>query len=477
METNSFLINEYINKNASNIDLFKKNLYSKGILSKDYPDENLILLYNKYNNENKNPIEMECRSIILDRNSFEIICYTCNTPISNTKALNYILEQKNQKKEIYNCYEGTLMSLFYHNDKWFLSTRRCLDSKKSIINNISHYDMFLEVLKEDGYEMFDDFTKNLNNKYCYYFILINHKNINLVDYTSKFGSDYKKLCLAFIRNKESQNEIDLLNENNINLDFLSENIFLPEKINDLSLFDEENKKCSFDKQPDKEGVVIKIKVNNMYKLLKLQTLNYQFHKAIGPKKNIFRGFIHLYQINKLLDYFKNNLNFEKYKKIVNPINTKESYDTIGTVDAIFKVLTSELYSLFRLLWDFKKSKNMNEKLYNYLPKEYKDILFGIKGLLFKIKNDNIKKNQKNYLKIKDIYNYLKTIDSENIEKLLRSRKLMFNLVKIEYSVPELKLFNSTSDRCDKVHLKLIAIYTNILFPEIMPDDVPKKKNL
>ena len=109
METNSFLINEYINNNLTNIDLFKKKLYSKGILSKDYPDENLILLYNKYNNENKNPIEMECRSIILDRNSFEIICYTCNTPISNTKALNYILEQKNQKQEIWQTQSvGTL---------------------------------------------------------------------------------------------------------------------------------------------------------------------------------------------------------------------------------------------------------------------------------------------------------------------------------------------------------------------------------
>jgi hypothetical protein len=37
----------------------------------------------------------------------------------------------------------------------------------------------------------------------------------------------------------------------------------------------------------------------------------------------------------------------------------------------------------------------------------------------------------------------------------------------------LKKFNSISNKCDKVHLKLTAIYTNILFPEIMPDDIPK----
>ena len=38
---------------------------------------------------------------------------------------------------------------------------------------------------------------------------------------------------------------------------------------------------------------------------------------------------------------------------------------------------------------------------------------------------------------------------------------------------KIKIFNKISFRCDKVHLKLTAIYTNILFPEIMPDDIPK----
>lgn len=46
---------------------------------------------------------------------------------------------------------------------------------------------------------------------------------------------------------------------------------------------------------------------------------------------------------------------------------------------------------------------------------------------------------------------------------------MFNWVKVNPSVLD---FGKISGKCDKVHLKLTAIYTNKLFPNIMPDDLP-----
>jgi len=58
--------------------------------------------------------------------------------------------------------------------------------------------------------------------------------------------------------------------------------------------------------------------------------------------------------------------------------------------------------------------------------------------------------------------------------LLRARKLMFNWVKIDKFNNNLKLFESTTEKCDKIQNKLIAIYTNKLFPEIMPDDIPNQ---
>ena len=51
MEQSAFLISDYISQNQSNIDDLRENLFTKGILSKDYQDENLILLYNRYENK------------------------------------------------------------------------------------------------------------------------------------------------------------------------------------------------------------------------------------------------------------------------------------------------------------------------------------------------------------------------------------------------------------------------------------------
>ena len=50
---------------------------------------------------------------------------------------------------------------------------------------------------------------------------------------------------------------------------------------------------------------------------------------------------------------------------------------------------------------------------------------------------------------------------------------MFNWCKLDNS-PSLKIFSTISEKSDKVHIKLTAIYTNILFPEILQDDIPKK---
>lgn len=466
METSNFLITDYINNNSElnkdDITKFRKDLLNQGIFTKDYPDDNILLLYNKFENKNKNDLEMECRSVILNRTTFDIICYTCNTPIYNINAVNYLLKNSDIEKEIFKCYEGTLMSMFYFNNKWYLSTRRCLDSQNSLWNDESHYNMFIETLNENDTN-FEEFTENLNKDFCYYFILIHHKNKNLVDYTKKFGENYKKLCLAFIRNKKDQSEIK-----NDNLSFIKNNIFLPEKIDNLESFDKENQKYKLDEKPDSEGVIIKIKKDNKYKLLKLQNLNYQFHTAMGNKKNIFLGFIYLYQNNKLSKYLHENDNFSKFKKIINPINTNESYDTLGTVDSIFKVLTSELFILFKLLWNLKTCQHQNKEVYDILPKEYKKILFKIRGIFFEVKNSDVR-----YLKLNHIYNHLKSISSLEIEKLLRSRKLMMNWVKSDQNNKYLKIFSKISEKCDKVHLKLTAIYTSILFPQIMPDDIPK----
>ena len=184
MESPKFIINHYLSREYENYEAFCKELYENGILTKDYPQEGLTLLYHKYETPNYSELEMECRSLVIDRNKKSIVAYTCETPRLNIEGFKYFQnlsdEIKSQAK-ITTCYEGTLLSLFNHNDKWYLSTRRCLDSRESLLHknidldnvnpddrskmaklkSLSHFDMFEDVLIKNKLS-FDDFTNELN---------------------------------------------------------------------------------------------------------------------------------------------------------------------------------------------------------------------------------------------------------------------------------------------------------------------------
>ena len=477
-----FLINNYIST-ISDIEDFREFLYKKGIMSKHYIDNKLLLIYTKYEDNNVKTdlnLKNECRSLIINTETKQIVSYSCNTPICNLDAMNYLLDHNDIDKKIYKCYEGTLLSLFNHDNNWYLSTRRCLDSKESIWNGNSHFSLFEDVLQKDGFESFDDFTKSCDANYCYYFILIHYKNKCIVNYENEFGSEYSKLCLAFVRNKKNQDEVVFTAMKEIiSTEHELKNIFFPKMVESLEEFNQNNNELSPEQYTEclDEGIIIKVESETGIKFLKLQTLSYQFNKSIGLEKNIYKGFLCLYQSGKLSNYLENNSNLSNYKKIINPINIQESYDTIGVVYSVFKVCTSELYELFKLLWNLKTGKKLNtdnsEKLYELLPKEYKTLLYGIRGIYFKNKSDNYmnKTNNRLYLQIKNIYQYLKSIEIDIFENFLRTRKLMYNWVKIDPNKNELIQFGKINDKCDKVHLKLTAIFTNKLFPYIMPDDI------
>ena len=453
-----FLLHSYIKDfDNEHIKAMQDKLFSLGVLSKDYPDENLILLYNKYNNENKAPLELECRSVVINRDNFNIENYSCITPIYNGNAMNYLMMNQDKEKQIFNCYEGSLLSLFYFNENWYFSSRRNLMKIVESTEN-PHFKMFCDVIEQDGFNI-NTFIDKLEMNLTYHFVLIHHQNKNIINYEKKFGKEYKKLCFIFAREKGTNTEI---NSEDINCLFLTENIFLPQKVESIEHFDETNNN-NLTNEPDDEGIIIKI--NN--KVLKLQNIQYQFYKAIGVEKNLYKGFIHLYQNNKLGEYFKNNENTMKYSKIVNPIKTDESYDTMGIIDAVFKVITKELFELFNCLWDINTGEHKNKEVYNILSTEYKTMMYNIRKLYFINKKKNI------VLTYKNVYFYLKSMDVNVFEKFMRSRKLMLNLVRKESKNKDIQDFGKTTNVEKKMLNKLCAIYTTKMFPEIMPDDVPK----
>jgi hypothetical protein len=489
-----FLINTVLETSQNNLEELRKKLFERGVLTKDYVDEGLMLLYHKFDSPVTNELERECRSLVIDRSTLKIKSYSCETPRANKEGMEYLIAHSTETQIINPCYEGTYLSVFNHNGKWYVSTRRCLDSQESVFNPVqkqtpmSHYEMFDAIVKKAGYTDFNEFSQKLDSSNSYYFVLIHHYNKHIIDYTNQFGDEYGRICLTTVRDSEMR-ELDIY-ENKV--DFASYNdsglVFVPAKLESFESFSNSNKTIKYNETPESEGVVIRVWNTSMnkYHLIKLQSMNYQFAQVIGTDRNIFKGLVYLYQNDKLVDYFGQNPNTQNIKKIVNPLNTSESYDTVGTVDAVFKVCTSELFELFKNLWSLKNGQQQNKALYELLPKEYRDIMYSIRGLYFKKKAVLMNKDTQTvtptdiknaHLKIGDIYSYLKTLSTETFVAFLRMRKLMFNWVKVDSGNGHLTEFGTISNQCDKVHIKLCAIFTNKLYPNIMPNDVPPQKEV
>lgn len=449
MESPKFIINNYLSRKYDSFESLQKELFENGILTKDYPDDGLFLLYHKYDTPAYSELEMECRSLVVNRDTLKTVAYSCEVPRLNADGINYLKTvDTNKTKEpliINNCYEGTLLSLFYHNNKWYLSSRRCLDSRDSLLyknididsldgadkeeasklKSLSHFDMFEEILQRNNMT-FENFTSELDTELSYYFVLIHHKNKNIIDYTYLFSSNYGKLLLISVRNSDLSelNVTTIFNKYfNDNKDiFIVENLYTNYTSINHYLYDWQSKceNMKYISQPkdEGEGVIIKVWNNdlNKYNIIKLQYPNYQYYSLI-KNGNINRGFIYLYQNNRLNEY----------------TNTKMyEYSMSALITSTIKVVTNELFQLFKILYSLKTGKQYNTTLYDVLPNEYKTVLFGLRGIFFKHRNEDTAKELMPWLKISDIFNFLKEMQTEKLINFLGARALVMNPTNTTY---------------------------------------------
>jgi hypothetical protein len=100
----------------------------------------------------------------------------------------------------------------------------------------------------------------------------------------------------------------------------------------------------------------------------------------------------------------------------------QMYQIKGLVDCLFKVLTSEILFMFKLLWDIRYGTQKPEykDFYYNLSGEYKKIFYHLRGIYFtkKASEDLSKK----YITMKTIYELLKEIEPELFLQIVLDRQ-------------------------------------------------------
>lgn len=426
---------------------------SRHIHYKDEPETNRTLIYLTYqeNTNDLTQIERECRSVVLDRQTLKVISYSMDEIYTQDQRLLSKLDTTSHT--IYECLEGTFLSVYYFNDKWYVSTRRCLDAQKSEwLSKKSHYDLMMECVS-------DGFFDNLNNNYNYYFVLQHHENKGVVDYTKRYGKEYKRLVLSFIRDKQTH---ELLTDVCHSQTLTNYGVKLIEELSDMNLLKEQSNCENIFSGVEYEGLLVRI-TDDTTKYLRLPTERYMRYSEVMPNaQNKYVAFLKLYQTGTLKEHIKY---VPENISIKNPV-TSATYDTVGVVDSCFQVLVKELYNLFRLMYNLKHGEQMNKHLYQLLPAGYHDALYKIKGIFFRKRLEYNEKKIANYkLTERDIYYLLKSYNLNELVFLLRGRKMLHEAMRTNKSDPQYQTLASITMGCDVKQLNLTRILLNLMFSE------------
>lgn len=357
-------------------------------------DENLSIIYH----DGSDIIDIDIKSCIIEKKTLKVIASQFNNIIYNADAFEILDKLEHfDNVRFYECYEGTLLVVFYYNNKWYVTTRRCLESNTSTwVANTTYYELFNEAKKFD--------LDKLDKRYFYHFVLLHHKNKNIIDYSYLYGEEYKELIHVLTVDINTMIEIEYYIEGcKYPLMYNFKNTEeITKKIKEMTEKDVENRRITT------EGYIVKL---NGFTTMKLQTYIYADIFAKKPNNpNIHQAFIELYQNDRLddfVEFFGFNLQ----------MITKRIHHS-------FKVLCEEVIKLYYITRNKK-----NERIYLSLTPSYRKVLYDIHGEYIRLKSLN--KTGKIHINIHNIYSYFKKLQTKELINIFYDRfKLINNNVPI-----------------------------------------------
>ena len=153
--------------------------------------EDLIILnYSQFDSPKANPIVMECRGLILQRDTWKVICFPFKRFFNcdEVQELNADFDFSNAVglEKI----DGSLISLFNYKDTWLMSTRGKIEnSEKLSFSNLTFKTLFHLTASQ-----YPRFWSALSDNYTYTFELVSPENRVVTIY------DKRELYLLSVRN-------------------------------------------------------------------------------------------------------------------------------------------------------------------------------------------------------------------------------------------------------------------------------------
>jgi hypothetical protein len=351
---------------------------------KEDPDfQDLFLIY-KDNYESINnilenniiKIIKECNGIIMNKNTLSVVCYTfdkCN----DSNIINPNLNLDNIYIE--NSIEGALIRLHCYNNNWILSTKKCIDARKSKwLSDKSFAQLFEECI------MNIDIQQNLNKNCCYSFIIKHPENNMVIKYTDPQLIHISTIDLTTLKEIYINIGVQQLVKTKINKDDI------------MYIFNN----CHTSNVLDDQGYIL---IDNNFTRQKIKKHIYIHAKNLwGNTNNRCYRYLELRKdYDKLVEYLKYFPNdkdlFQSYEIIVSNIakDILKQYVDKHITRVITKVPFFYVKIIYQLHGDFTKSKvktNYNKVmnvLFELEPKNLCFIINNYKKYINEIVNNSV----------------------------------------------------------------------------------------
>jgi hypothetical protein len=365
------LISTYLSTNPTfNPDALIKYIYSQiphklyhhRLHYKKYPEHNLVQIFTESSQEfSDNELFNACRSIIFDSVNNKIVSFS-HPNIEYITELNDNLENTSFTES----HEGTLISVFYHNNKWFYATRREIDMYKTHkITKDSKSVLSHGLMFEDALAMLsmtkEQFESKLNPEYQYYIELVHYQNAFNISYESRFGEKYGELFLLFARKDLVLEDVSIPGIlNNPKLDYAT----VKDKLNDVNA--------------NVEGYIyLSLDNNHMCKVV--HNTYYEKMKYNPGLRTIQEQYIYMYQKDMLNEYcIKNNCVVYKTTEMDNKI------ESVGLMSCIFTYISQRLldiYYKFNTNMMVHKDEELFKKLFQNSGSKKYYLIFHILGMM------------------------------------------------------------------------------------------------
>ena len=438
---------KFLHENTNNgftLNNIRTNVYSNYIKTViediDSNYKRVMFISNRYKSDFTNPISAETNGIITEydtlNNKFTILMVPIfNFNSNKIKMINIENFYNQQLYNVHKVYDGTIINLYYYNNKWRISTNKGYDLTDLLITyKNTYYQIFLEISKQ-----YINFNIDLLEKHKSYTFVMKYSDKHLFSEINSVNN-----YLIFMRS------IDITELNNNNKLIINENeqLGLPiqEKYENISynILHYNNKQSN----------------NNYLYYLKNKEKNYNYKPNFGyiltsKNINITQQYSNIFLESLLLKNIRKLIYDYNYLPDSIKLHNTNSFDMI-TLNILKCVLCSHYnnYKLYFPKYGYKYDL-IKKFIYNDLPshimENYNTLNNNLNNITSIVNDDMI---------ISDINNFY--ISQYNINKVNKASIILYSNIKNNYNI-DIFVNDGKSILIDLIiRLEYIHIYYNCI---------------